>query len=416
MTRSQLERLIDIDSRLSRLFALRDQGRFPFYRVLDAVGPEASVEGRQCLILGANNYLGLATHPLVREAAVDAIARFGTSTTGSRTLNGTVDLHLELEAEIASWYDAEDALVCTTGYQTNLGVLDAVVKPGQDVVLDQYAHASLVDGCRLTGANPVRFRHNDVQHLEQVLDDLSGDRPPLVIVDGLYSMEGDLAPLNSIAALCAERNAVLMVDEAHSVGVLGGARRGVSELCGVIPNVDIMMGSLSKALGSAGGFIAGCHSLIDAMRVKAGAFMFTTSAVPAAVGAALAAVRIVRSDEGHDLAEQLQRNASILREGLLNAGLPVGAHSVLPCGDALDTAIIPVYVGEDFEAVSIWNKLLERGVYVSVALHPAVPKAGALLRLCVMATHTEAQIEYAVDQLVACVPRANALMTSAVEG
>ncbi|NMN95054.1 aminotransferase class I/II-fold pyridoxal phosphate-dependent enzyme [Nocardiaceae bacterium YC2-7] len=410
MAESNLIQRLSGDERIELFRAVRESVGIPYFRVMEsATAPIVQVEGADKIMLGSNNYLGLADHPAIRKGAQDALDRFGAAVTGSRLLNGTIDLHLELEAEIAAWHDTEDAIVFTTGYQTNLGTISAVVGPGDRVVVDAAAHASIRDGCSLSGADVRRFAHNDVAELEKVLQEpLDGDGAVLVIVDGLYSMEGDLAPLGAISAVCQRHGAALMVDEAHSLGVFGARRTGVAELFGIDTATDIRMASLSKSPSSTGGFIAGSRDLLDSLRVNASAFLFTTSGVPAAIGASLAAVRLIRSEEGAQRAQRALDNAAMLRNGLAHSGLDVSALSPLPAGGETVTPIVAVHIGDDLAAMDMWRQLFDRGVFTSAALYPAVPRSGALLRLCVMASHTDAQLNRAIEVIAETVTQAAA--------
>jgi 8-amino-7-oxononanoate synthase len=350
-------------------------------------------------MLGSNNYLGLTADPRVMQGARDALERYGTGLTGSRLLNGTLDLHLELEREIAEWMGTEDALVFTTGHQTNVGTLGTILAPGDTVIADSGDHASILDGCLLSRAKLRPFRHNRLDKLEKMLERADEDGGGvLVVVDGVFSMEGDVAPLPQIADLCREHGARLMVDEAHGAGVLGARGAGTAELFGVEDRVDLRMGTFSKSLASCGGFIAGSHEVIDFLRITSRAFLFTAAGVPAAVGAALAALRIVRSDDGPLLFARVLENASYLNRGLHDLGFHVVDPQPLPDGSTVVTPIVPVVVGDDWKAVLLWRALYDAGVFVNVALHPAVPPAGALLRTSVMATHERATLDAALER------------------
>jgi|KBSSwiStaDraftv2_1062776.scaffolds.fasta_scaffold96933_2 8-amino-7-oxononanoate synthase len=395
MKDGRLRERISSDTRLHALRNLRQTSTLPYYRVMHtAVDPITVVEGDEKIMLGANNYLGLANHPAVLRGAHDAVNRFGGSATGSPLLNGTSELRLELEHEIAQWHQTEDAIVFPSGYQTNLGTIAGLVGVGDSIVVDTEAHASIQDGARLSGASVRTFRHNDLVSLRQQLMRIS-DRPgaALVVVDGLYSMRGDLAPVDEISNLCSEFAITLMIDEAHSVGVLGTHRTGAAELYGVEDRIDVRMGALSKGLGATGGFIAGTHELIDSLRLNARAFVFSTAAVPAALGAALAAIRIIRSDEGATLADQALRNARLLRTRLLDWGIDVGGTTVLPSGDDVVAPNVPVVLGDEMRAIEVWRRIYDEGVFTALAVAPAVDVGQALLRMCVMATHTTQQIE-----------------------
>jgi 8-amino-7-oxononanoate synthase len=287
----------------------------------------------------------------------------------------------------------EEAIVFTTGHQANVGTLGTILAPGDTVIADSADHASILDGCLLSRAKLRPFRHGRLDKLEKMLERAGDDGGGvLVVVDGVFSMEGDVAELPRIVELCKAHGARLMVDEAHAAGVLGARGAGASELFGVEADVDLRMGTFSKSLASCGGFIAGTHEVIDFLRVSSRAFMFTAAAVPAAVGAALASLRIIRSEEGPQLFERVLDNARYLRDGLRSLGL-----QVLDDRQGITTPIIPVVVGDDWKAVILWRALYDAGVYVNVALHPAVPPAGALLRTSVMATHDRAVLDRALD-------------------
>jgi 8-amino-7-oxononanoate synthase len=380
--------------RAEQLRAAREADLLPYFRRLESpAGPVVEMEGAQRIMLGSNNYLGLTGDARVIKAAHDALDRFGTGLTGSRLLNGTIDLHLELERELAEWMGTEEAIVFTTGHQANVGTLGTILAPGDTVIADSADHASILDGCLLSRAKLRPFRHGRLDKLEKMLGRAADDGGGvLVVVDGVFSMEGDVADLPRIVELCNAHGARLMVDEAHAAGVLGARGAGASELFGVEADVDLRMGTFSKSLASCGGFIAGTHEVIDFLRISSRAFLFTAAAVPAAVGAALAALRIVRSDEGPALFARVLENAGYLRSGLRDLGF-----AVLDDGSGVTTPIVPVVVGDDWKAVLLWRALYDAGVYVNVALHPAVPPAGALLRTSVMATHDKRTLDRALE-------------------
>jgi 8-amino-7-oxononanoate synthase len=371
---------------------VRELDALPYFRQLEGRSlPIVAMEGRERIMLGSNNYLGLTGDERVMQGAQDALAQYGTGLTGSRFLNGTIPLHLELEREIAEWMGTEDALVFTTGHQANVGTLGTILGPGDTVVADSGDHASILDGCLLSRAKLRAFRHNRLDKLAKQLERAEEDGGGiLVVVDGVFSMEGDLAPLPEICDLAAQHGARVMVDEAHGAGVLGARGAGASELLGVEDRVDLRMGTFSKSLASCGGFIAGSAEVIEYLRFSSRAFMFTASAVPAAVGAALAALRIVRGDEGPGLMDQALRNAAQLSDGLRERGFKVIEHDTV-------TPIVPVLVEDDWKAALLWKALYEAGVYVNVAVHPAVPPGGALLRTSVMASHRPETIERALE-------------------
>jgi 8-amino-7-oxononanoate synthase len=426
------------------LAAARDADILPYFHVLTSPAmPVVEMEGAQRIMLGSNNYLGLTGDERVLAGAQDALHRYGTGLTGSRPLNGTTPLHLELEAEIAEWMGSEDALVFTTGHQANLGTLGTILGVGDTVIADSGDHASILDGCLLSRAKLRPFRHNRLEKLEKMLGRAEGDGGGvLVVVDGVFSMEGDIAPLSDICELCERHGARLMVDEAHGAGVLGARGAGTAELLGLEDRVDLRVGTFSKSLASCGGFVAGPADVLEYLRYYSRAFIFTASAVPAALGAALAALRVLRSPDGAALLARVLDNAWRLRDGLEQLGFAVVAPQPLPArpsvlgaqaapdpalaaqatpdppdaggalhpsgavpGVRLDasgtptivTPIVPVLVGDDWKAALLWRALYDEGVFVNTALHPAVPPGGALLRTSVMATHDEAVIDRALD-------------------
>lgn len=387
----------------------READLVPYFRVLEGPArPVVEMEGAQRIMLGSNNYLGLTADERVLQAARDAVDTYGTGLTGSRLLNGTIPLHLELESEIADWMGTEEAIVFSTGHQANIGTLGTLLEPGDTVIADSGDHASILDGCLISKAKLRAFRHNKMDKLEKQLDRAAGDGGGvLVVVDGVFSMEGDIAPLRQVAELAGKYGARLMVDEAHGAGVLGARGAGTSELLGVEDKVDLRMGTFSKSLASCGGFIAGSHDVVDFLRVQSRAFLFTASGVPAAAGAALAALRVLRSEEGRGMLADVLGNARYLRDGLEAAGFAVVGAQQLPEGAQLGapgvqdgnvvTPIVPVLIGDDWKAVLFWRALFDAGVFVNTALHPAVPPGGALLRTSVMATHDRSTLDQALD-------------------
>jgi len=391
--------------RAEQLRAAREADLLPYFRRLESpAAPIVEMEGAERIMLGSNNYLGLTDDPRVIAGAREALEQYGTGLTGSRLLNGTTGLHLELEREIAEWMGTEEAIVFTTGHQANVGTLGTILAPGDTVIADSGDHASILDGCLLSRAKLRPFRHNRLDKLETMLTRAEDDGGGvLVVVDGVFSMEGDVAPLPQIVELCRAHGARLMVDEAHGAGVLGARGAGTAELFGVEQQVDLRMGTFSKSLASCGGFIAGSHEVIDFLRIQSRAFLFTAAAVPAAVGAALAALRIIRSDDGPPLFARVLENAAYLNSGLRELGLRVVEPQPLPDGSTVTTPIVPVVVGDDWKAVLLWRALYDAGVFVNVALHPAVPPAGALLRTSVMATHDRETLDRALDRFASVI-------------
>jgi 8-amino-7-oxononanoate synthase len=388
----------DHDRRELIEFARRED-LIPYFRVLESeAGPVVRMEGRERLMLGSNNYLGLTGDERVKAAAREALERYGTALTGSRLLNGTIPLHRALEEEIAGWLGTEDALVFSTGYQANVGCLSAVLGASDTVIADSGDHASILDGCKLSGARLRPFRHNRLDKLEQMLERAAADGGGvLVVVDGVYSMEGDVCDVATVSELSRAHGARLMVDEAHGVGVLGASGAGASELFGVDQEVDLRMGTFSKSLASCGGFIAGSAEVIDYLRIAARAFLFSASAVPAAVGAAFEAVRICRSPEGPELFARVLDNARYLHKGLGDLGYRVIAPTPLPGGGEVITPIVPIVIGDDVTTAQLWKALWDEGLYTNVALYPAVPPGGSLIRTSVMATHERQHLDRALE-------------------
>jgi 8-amino-7-oxononanoate synthase len=388
------------------LRAAREADLMPYFRTVSSPAmPVVEMEGAPRIMLASNNYLGLTADERVMAGAQDALHRYGTGLTGSRLLNGTTPLHLELERELAEWMDTEDAIVFTTGHQANIGTLGTLLGPGDTVIVDSADHASILDGALLSRAKLRPFRHSRLDKLERALTRAASDGGGvLVVVDGVFSMEGDVAPLVDISELCARHGARLMVDEAHGAGVLGARGAGAAELLGVESSVDLRMGTFSKSLAACGGFVAGPAEVIDYLRISSRPFLFTASAVPAALGAALAALRIVRSDEGPPLLAAVLERARYLADGLRGLGyLTLSGEPVRtgPGADApvrtLTTPIVPILVGDDWRAALLWRALYDGGVFTNCALHPAVPPGGALLRTSVMATHDTATLDRALE-------------------
>ena len=364
----------------------RDAGFYPYFLPLESnEGSEAIYQGRRILMFGSNNYLGLTTHPKVREAAMKAVEEMGTSCTGSRFLNGTLEMHLELERQLAEFVGKEAALVFSTGMQTNLGTISALLGRNDTVFLDKDDHASIVDAARLGWGRIKRFRHNDVEDLERQLTSTPDDQGRLVVVDGLYSMEGDLAPLPELLEVCHQHGARVMVDDAHGMGVMGGGR-GTAAHFNVVDDTDLIMSTFSKSFASLGGFVAGDSQVIDFIQHHARALIFSASIPPPNAAAALAALEIMRSEP--ERVEQLRRNGDRWRSGLQQLGFDTG-NSVSP--------IVPVIVGDDMVTFGMWRMLLDEGVYTNPVISPATPNGRQLLRTSCMATHTDEQIDEALE-------------------
>ena len=361
-------------------------GLYPFYKALDSnEGPEAIVDGKRVIMLGSNNYLGLTRHPRVVKAARDAVERYGTSMTGSRLLNGSTVIHERLEELLATFFGTEACLTFTTGYQALLGAISALVNRRAAAIIDKADHASIYDGCALSEGEFFRFRHNDVANLEQILQKVTQEKKALVVVDGVFSMGGDIAPLPELLEVCRRYEARLMVDDAHSVGVLGRGGRGTHSHFHLENDIDIIVGTFSKSLASIGGFVAADADVIEWVRHFARPGLFTASMPPASVLAATTALEVLM--EQPELVERVNANAKLLRDGLRDAGFDIGNTQ---------TPIVPIVIGDEVKMVTFWKDLLAKGVYTNAVIFPAVPRGAGILRTSSMATHTPEQLETAV--------------------
>jgi 8-amino-7-oxononanoate synthase len=378
--------------------AIRQAGADPFNVRFDAVvsPTEGVINGKRTILLGTNNYLGLTFDEEAIASSVKAVQERGTGTTGSRIANGSFEAHVELETALAKFYKRKHAMVFTTGYQANLGVLSTLVGRGDHLILDADSHASIYDGARLGHAEVIRFRHNDPEDLYKRLrrmKDVPGER--LIVVEGIYSMIGDIAPLKEIAAVKRELGGYLLVDEAHSMGVLGEHGRGLAELAGVEDDVDFVVGTFSKSLGAIGGFCVSDMDDFDVMRVTCRPYMFTASLPPAVVSSTVTALR--RLEEQPELRHKLMANARRLYDGLSAMGFMTGPTS---------SPIVAITMPDTERAIGMWNALLQNGVYLNLALPPATPDSRPLLRTSVSAAHTHEQI----DQVLAVFAEVGAAM------
>ena len=376
---------MDIFAKCSEFTAAKeavDKGFYPYFLALsDNEGTEVTYKGHRLIMCGSNNYLGLTMHPAVREAAIKAIEKYGTSCTGSRFLNGTLEMHEQLEHELAEWVGKEAALTFSTGMQVNLGTVSALVGRGDYVILDKDDHASIVDGARLGYGKIERYAHNDMAHLERVLKSIPDNVGKLIVVDGLFSMEGDLAPIPELVKLAKQYGARLMVDDAHGMGVTGQGH-GTSWQFNETENVDLIMSTFSKSFASLGGFIAGDEEVIHYIKHFARSLIFSASAPPASVAAALAALNVMRTEPWH--AERVNQIADRMRAEYKKLGFNTG-HSVTP--------VIPILIGNDEHTFYTWKRLFEEGVFVNPVISPAVQQGHQLLRTSYMATHTDSQMD-----------------------
>lgn len=367
----------------------RRAGTYPFFREIEsAQDPEVTVGGRPMIMLGSNNYLGLADDPRVKEAAVDAIRKYGASCAGSRLLNGTLDLHVRLEERLAEFMRRDAAVTFTTGYQVNVGTISCLIGKGETVYLDKLDHACIIDGARLSFGSARRFKHNDPVDLARQMRHDEAATGRLVVVDGVFSMEGDITPLPEIVAVAREFAAGVMVDDAHGLGVLGRTGRGTAEHFGLEMDVDLIMGTFSKSMASIGGFIAGDATVVDYIKHRARTLIFSAAPPPASVAAALATLAII--DGEPERRALLWDNTRFFSEGLKSLGLDTGQSQ---------TPVVPIVVGEDLVALTMVQRLHEEGVFVNCVLSPATPPGRALIRSSLMATHTREQLCRALDAI-----------------
>ncbi len=359
-----------------------EAGYYPFFIPLEeSEGTEFVYQGKRFIMAGSNNYLGLTTHPKVRRAAIDAVNRYGTSCTGSRFMNGTLTLHVELERELAEYVGKEAALVFSTGYQTNVGTISALVGKGDYVITDKDDHASIIDGCMLSRGKMLRFKHGDMADLERVLKNVPEDAGKLVVTDGVFSMGGDIAPLPEMLEITKKYGARLMVDDAHSIGVLGGGH-GTSAYYGVTDQVDLIMGTFSKSFASLGGFIAGDSDIIHYIQHHARSLIFSASISPPNAAAARAALQVMKEEP-----ERIQRLLEIgdyMRENFKKLGFDTGPSQ---------TPVVPIVIRDEMKTIFMWKALFEAGIYVNAVIPPGVAPNMSLLRTSYMATHTQEQLD-----------------------
>ena len=366
---------------------LKAIGIYPYHRVIESgQDTEVQVDGRPMLMLGSNSYLELTTHPQVKERAIEAIRKYGTGCAGSRFLNGTLPIHVELETRLAALVGKEAALVFPTGFQTNTGVLASLVHKGEYIVGDRYIHACIMDGCMLSHGTLVRYEHNDMADLEDKLARLPAEAPKLIVTDGVFSMEGDICDLPRIVRLARQYGAQIMVDDAHGLGVLGPGGAGTAAHFGLTDQVDLIMGTFSKSLAAIGGFIAGSERTINYLQHMARPYMFSASASPASVAAVLGALEVMEGEP--ERIERLWENARFLKAGFDELGFDTGNTQ---------SPIIPVIVGEFDLCLKIWEFLQAEGIFVNPVVPPGVPPGRCLIRISVTAGHTREQLAWALE-------------------
>ena len=371
---------------------MKDKGIYPYFRaILSEQDCEVVINGKKVLMFGSNSYLGLTNHPKIKEASIAAVRKYGTGCAGSRFLNGTLDIHEQLEARLAKFVGKEEAIIFSTGFQVNVGVVSCLTGREDYIILDESDHASIIEGRRLSFSNCLKFKHNDMDSLEKTLKTCAPDKIKLIVVDGVFSMEGDVAPLKEIVALAKKYNASVMVDEAHGIGVFGKNGQGVCNAMGVTDDVDLIMGTFSKSFASLGGFIA-CNSVIaNYLRHNARSYIFSASATPASIGAANAALDIMLSEP--ERIERLWDVTHYALDGFRKMGCEIGPTT---------TPIIPVYIRDNEKTFAVTRALLNEGIFVNPVVSPAVAPQDTLIRFSLMATHSKAQIDIAFEKIEKC--------------
>lgn len=359
---------------------------FPKIEISDAT--EVTIDGQQKIMLGSNNYLGLTNHPLVIEAGVQALKKYGVGLTGSRFLNGNMILHEELEDQLAEFVGKEKALIFSTGFGVNLGVIAAVVGPGDVMLSDALNHASIVDGGKFSRARVIRFKHNNIEDLEKRLASIGKAKGCFIAADGIFSMEGDIFNLPEVVKINKKYNARILIDDAHSLGVLGPNGEGTAAHFGLADKVDLIMGTFSKSLAGVGGYIAGEEPIIDYLKHHARTMIFTAALPPANVATVMKALKIIKKEP--ERRKRLWENANYMRKNLKQMGFDIGSST---------TPIIPIIIGEDMKTFQVWKGLLKRGVYTNPIISPAVPAGRGLIRTSYMATHTREQLDYCLEQI-----------------
>jgi 8-amino-7-oxononanoate synthase len=368
---------------------IKEKGLYPYFRSIEsAQDTEVVIDGKKVLMFGSNSYLGLTNHPKIKEAAKAAIEKYGTGCAGSRFLNGSLDIHLTLENRLAEYVGKEAAVLFSTGFQVNLGVISCLLDRNDYLLLDEYDHASIIDGSRLAFARTIKYAHNDMQDLRRKLSRLPEDAAKLIVSDGIFSMEGDLVNLPEMVEIANEFGANIMMDDAHSLGVIGFNGSGTASHFNLTEDVDLIMGTFSKSLASLGGFIAGSTETIEYIKHRARSLMFSASMPPSAVASVIAALDIIESEP--ERIDKLWANTEYAKKLLLEAGFDIG-HSNSP--------IIPVYIRDNIKTFMITNILQQNGVFVNPVVSPAVPSDSSLIRFSLMATHSFDQIESAIEKL-----------------
>jgi 8-amino-7-oxononanoate synthase len=367
-------------------------GIYPYFTPIQSMQDHrVMINGEEFIMIGSNGYLGLASDPRMKEVAINAIKKYGSTCSGSRFLNGTLDIHVQLEKELAEFFEKDAAIVFSTGFQTNLGIISSIAGKDDIIIIDRQNHASIIDGCRLSFADLKKYRHNDMDDLERIIKSLPDNSGKLIIVDGVFSMEGDLANLPEIVRLKNKYNARLLVDDAHGVGVLGKNGRGACEHFGVLNDVDIVMGTFSKAFASLGGFMAAERDVTTHIKHTARALIFSASMTPAAVASAQFALDTIKSEPQRR--ERLWHITARILDGFKKIGLNVGES---------ETPVVPVIIGADETCFAFWKMLFDNHVFANPVISPATPPGRALIRTSYMATHTDEDIDTVLDVFHRC--------------
>jgi 8-amino-7-oxononanoate synthase len=384
-----------LQEKLSRYTAPQDAkkvGIYPYFRAISSdQDAEVIIDGKKVLMLGSNSYLGLTNHPKIKEAAKAAIDKYGTGCAGSPFLNGTLDLHIEFENKLAQFFNKDGVMLYSTGFQTNIGVIPSVTGRNDYIIFDETDHASIIEGKRLSFANSLKFKHNDMNNLERVLQKCPIEAAKLIVVDGVFSMEGDIVKLPELVEIANRYNASIMVDEAHGLGVLGNKGRGTCDHFGLVDKVDIIMGTFSKSLASIGGFVAADAETINWMKHNSRSYIFSASISPAATAAAMAAFDIMVSEPWRQ--DNLWKVTNHAFNGFRQLGFEIGST---------ETPIIPLFVRDNEKTFTVTKMLLDEGVFVNPVISPAVAPDDTLIRISLMATHTIEQIDYAIDKIYNC--------------
>lgn len=367
-------------------------GMYPFFTPIQEVyGNKVKVDGKEMIMVGSNNYLGLIDHPQVQKAAQEAVDRYGVATCGSRFLNGTLDIHVKMEEKLAQFMKKEAVLTFSTGFQTNQGILSTLISREDTVITDQMIHASIIDACRLSYGDVYKYKHNDMADLEKQLLSIGNDVGKMIVVDGVFSMEGDLANLPDIVELAKKYNAQIMVDDAHGIGVLGKNGRGTAEHFGVEDEIDLIMGTFSKSFASLGGMVAGNKKVISYIKHFARSLIFSASITPASVATVLATLDIIQKEP--ERRERLWEITDKMKSGYQSMGYDIGPT---------ETPIIPVYIRNDELAFMLWRLLRENGIFTNPIVYPAVPKGEALIRTSYSATHSDEDLDTVLGLFEKC--------------